>query len=268
MDFAGRGVFITGASSGIGEALAREFARQGAKIALLARRVDRLERLASELVSAGAGAAISIPCDVTHEGDLERAAERAERECGSIDVVVANAGFGVFGPFSKLTLEDYRRQFETNVFGVLRTIFATLPALERSGGRLALMGSVAGHVGLPGRSAYAMSKFAVRGMALALRHELALRGVQVVLLSPGFVQSEIYLVDNRGQLREGAKSSTPAWLRMPADRAAREMVEAIRRGRREQVITKLGKAAVLAQRHAPWLVQLGVGVSQRRRRRA
>src|SRR5262249_20880523 len=143
--------------------------------------------------------ALAIPCDVTKDGDLERAAARTKKELGKIDVVVANAGFGVVGRFDKLTLADYRRQFETNVFGVLRTIYATLDEIRRTRGRFVIIGSVSGHVSLPGTSAYSMSKFAVRALAESIAYELAPDGVSTILISPGFVESEIRGVDNRGE---------------------------------------------------------------------
>jgi NAD(P)-dependent dehydrogenase (short-subunit alcohol dehydrogenase family) len=252
--FAGRVVFITGASSGIGEALARAFAAEGADLALLARRTDRLAALAEALRGQGRRA-LALECDVTKQGDLEQAAERTRAELGGIDVVVANAGFAVMGRLERLTLEDYRRQFETNVFGVLRTIQATLADLKRSGGILVLIGSVSGHVSLPGTTAYSMSKFAVRGLAQALRAELAQDGVRTVLISPGWVKTEINIVDNRGVRHpEAASQGVPGYLRMPADRAARQIVRAVARKRREKVITRVGKAAVFVERHAPWLM--------------
>ena len=258
--FAGKVALVTGASSGIGAALAREFVRQGAAVALLARRADRIAALAAELTAAG-GRALAIPCDVTRDGDLERATAAAGAEFGRLDVVVANAGFGVAGRFADLALEDYRRQFETNVFGVLRTASATLAELTRTRGTLALVGSVAGYLSAPGSSAYAMSKAAVRSFAIALRGELAPRGVAVVLLTPGFVDSEIRRVDNRGVLHPGAREPVPAWLRMPAETAARQMVRAIARRRRERVITVSGRFAVLLARHTPrflaWMVERG-----------
>src|SRR5206468_1632704 len=198
--FSGQVALITGASSGIGEALAREFARAGASLVLAARRTDRLERLVAELTAGGARA-IAARCDVTVDGDPERAAAAAREKFGRLDVVVANAGFGVVGPVMLLTLDDYRRQFETNVFGVLRTIKATLPDVRRARGRIAIIGSVSGHIATPGSSPYAMSKFAVRALAEALGHELAGAGVAVTLVSPGYVASEIRRVDNEGVLR-------------------------------------------------------------------
>lgn len=251
--FEGRAVLITGASSGIGAALAREFAREGAGLLLAARRVERLAALAVELERVGRRA-VAIGCDVTRGGDLERAVARGREALGRLDVVVANAGFGVVGPLESLALDDYRRQFETNVFGVLRTVYAALPELKRTRGRLAIMGSVLGHIGLPGASPYVMSKFAVRGLAESLGHELARAGVSVTLVSPGVVESELRLVDNRGVLHSEARDRAPAWVRVPAERAARQIVRAVARGRREAVITGHGKATVFLQRHSPWLL--------------
>jgi short-subunit dehydrogenase len=169
-------------------------------------------------------------------------------------VVVANAGFGVVGPVERLTVEDYRRQFETNVFGVLRTIHATLADLKASRGRLVIIGSVSGYVATPGSSPYAMSKFAVRALAESLGHEVAPAGVAVTLVTPGFVESEIRRVDNAGVLRTESPEPLPAWLVMSAGRAARQIVRAVARRRREIVVTGHGKLGVFVQRHAPWLV--------------
>jgi short-subunit dehydrogenase len=254
--FAGQVVFITGASSGIGAALAGEFARQGADVALAARRVDRLREVVAGIEATGRRA-LALPCDVTKDGDLERAAEETRGRLGPIAVAVANAGFGVRGEVATLTLDEYRRQFETNVFGVLRTVHATLDDLRRTRGRLVIIGSVSGYLATPGGSAYAMSKFAVRALAQSLGHELARDGVSVVLISPGFVESEMHEVDNRGGRHAGARHPA-AWLRMPASTAARKIVRATARRRREAVITGHGKLAVFLERHVPWLIAAGI----------
>ncbi|MBI2204939.1 MAG: SDR family NAD(P)-dependent oxidoreductase [Candidatus Rokubacteria bacterium] len=251
--FDGRIVFITGASSGIGAELAREFAREGAAVALAARRVDRLHAVAADVAKLGRRAT-ALACDVTRDGDLERAVAETRVALGPIDVAVANAGFGVVGPVARLTLDDFRRQFETNVFGVLRTVYATLPDLERTRGTLVLIGSVSGHIGVPGTAPYAMSKFAVRGLAQSLRHELGPSGVAVVLVSPGYVVSEIHQVDNTGVYHAETAAVVPDWLRMPTAKAARQIVRATAARRQETVITGHGKAVVLFQRHVPWLV--------------
>jgi NAD(P)-dependent dehydrogenase (short-subunit alcohol dehydrogenase family) len=201
--------------------------------------------------SSGIGAALALEADVTKDGDVDRAAATASAELGGIDVVIANAGFGVVGRLEKLELADFRRQFETNVFGVLRTVYATLPALRRSKGCLVLIGSVAGYLPSPGSSAYSMSKAAVTSLALSLRGELAADGVSVVLITPGFVESEIRGVDNKGRLREGAK----------------EIRDAVVHRERERVLTRHGKAAVYVARHAPGLVSGALDVRAKLSRR-
>ncbi len=243
---------VTGASSGIGEAMALELARRGAAVVLAARRTERIEGIAERIRSQG-GTAIAERCDVTADGDLKRCVARATGELGRLDWVVANAGFGVGGPFEKLGLDDYRRQLETNLFGVIRTAAASLDALRASRGCLAIVGSVNSFLALPTVSAYCVSKFAVRAFARSLHHELKPDGVAVTLLAPGFVESEIRKVDNRGRYREEFKDTVPRWLVMPADSAARKMVDAMVRRRRTAVITLHGKLFVVIERHAPWL---------------
>jgi short-subunit dehydrogenase len=248
---------VTGASSGIGAALAREFARLGADLVVAARRLPLLRDRAADLEATGRRA-LAVACDVTEEGAVERAVQRALETFGRLDVVVANAGFGIVGPFERLTLDDYRRQFETNVFGVLRTAQAALPALRATRGTLAIIGSVSGHVPTPGVSAYAMSKAAVHALAASLRAEVLAHGVAVVLVSPGFVESEIRQVDNRGVHHREARDPAPPWLVMPADRAARAIVRAVARRRREVIITWYGKLAVWLARHLPAVVAFGL----------
>jgi short-subunit dehydrogenase len=251
--FDGQTAFVTGASAGIGAALCRRFASEGADVALIARRKDALENAASAVRALGRRA-IPIVADVTRDGDLEKAAEITRNETGRIDVVVANAGFGVAGGFEKLQLDDYRRQFETNIFGVIRTIRATLNDIEQTRGRIAIVGSVAAHVVAAGTIPYSMSKAAVGALAQGLEQELGPKGVSVTLILPGFVESEIRLLDKEGQLKEGAKDPVPQWLVMPTDYAAKDMVNGIWRRQAECVITMHGKLGVALARHTPRLV--------------
>jgi short-subunit dehydrogenase len=248
-------VLITGASSGIGAALAREFARRGFALVLTARRIGRLTALRDTLVRSGARA-LAVKADVTSDGEMAEAFRLAREEFGVINIVVANAGFSVRGPFQSLTLNDYQRQFEVNLFGALRTIALGLEELKRSKGIAVLMGSVAGHVAFPKTSPYAMSKYALRAFAESLRAELAPVGVAVVLISPGFVESEIRQVDNRGMFHPEYRDPVPAWLQLSADIAARQMVRAILGRRREVVITVHGKVVVWLARHIPGLFAL------------
>jgi short-subunit dehydrogenase len=126
----------------------------------------------------------------------------------------------------------------------------------KSRGRLVLIGSVAGYISTPNASPYAMSKFAIRALAEALRPELAPHGVTVTLISPGFVTSEIRQVDNRGGWHARAKDPLPSWLPMPADVAAKKIVAAVYRRRREAIITVHGKILVWLSRFAPWVLRL------------
>lgn len=246
---------ITGASSGIGEELALQLADAGAQLTLTARRRELLDALAQKISFAGHPTPLVVPADVTRDGDLERAVSEAVREHNKLDIVIANAGFGVVGPFSKLTLDDYRRQLETNVFGLLRTLYAALPEIRKSRGNLVLLGSVAGWAATPGASPYAMSKFAVRALANSITAELALDGVTVTLISPGFVASNIRRTDNQGALHSEANDPIPGWLVMPTAKAARQILHAIARGRREAIITGHGKALVFLERFAPWIIR-------------
>ncbi len=265
--FDGKVAFLTGASSGIGAALARELAKQGADVALVARRADRLEAVATGIRALGRRA-LALAGDVTRDGDLEAAVARTVADLGRLDVAVANAGFGVVGPVEQLALDDFRRQFETNVFGVLRTVYATLPELKRTRGRLVIIGSVSGWFSAPGAAPYSMGKFAVRALAQALVHDMAPLGVSVTHVSPGFVESEIRNVDNEGRLRpEPSAGGPPAWLVMPAAVAARKIARAVARRRREVVVTGHGKLAVWLERHVPWLLSFAVSRTGRRARR-
>jgi short-subunit dehydrogenase len=253
--FRDKAVLITGASSGIGEELALQLAQADAKLTLAARRKEQLEILARKIAALGKAKPFVAECDVTRDGDLERAVAGTLQTYGKLDVVFANAGFGVVGAFQKLSVTDYRRQFETNVFGVLRTIYAALPELEKSRGNLALVGSVSGWVATPGASPYNMSKFAIRALANSITPELHRAGVKLTLISPGFVVSNIRRVDNQNSVHAQAKDPVPAWIQMPTPQAARQILRAVARGKRERIITLHGKLFVAIQRFTPWLIR-------------
>jgi len=233
-------VLVTGASSGIGAALAREYDKRGARLALLARRKDRLDALAKELRDA-----LPIACDVTDDASVQRATREALGAFGDLDVVVANAGISVMGTVEEVSIDEYKRVFETNVFGVLRTVKASIGSLKRTSGRVGIVGSVSGFLSLPGTSAYAMSKFAVRALAEAFGAELASSGVSVTHIAPGFVESEIR------KANESASDPVPAFLIMPNDRAAHQIASAIQDRHAEAVITNHGKAAMFMATRFP-----------------
>ena len=253
--FHDKAVLITGASSGIGEELARQLGQAGAKLTLAARRKELLESLAKKIAASGGAKPLVVECDVARDGDLERVVVETIRQWGRLDVVIANAGFGVAAALKRLTLEDYRRQFETNVFGVLRTIYAALPEIEKTKGNLAIVSSVAGWTASPGTSAYAMSKFALRALANSITPELRLAGVKVTLISPGFVVSNFRRVDNLGRFRAGARDPIPTWLMLSTEKAARKILRAVARRKREAIITGHGKLLVALERFTPWVLR-------------
>jgi NAD(P)-dependent dehydrogenase (short-subunit alcohol dehydrogenase family) len=248
--FAGKRVFITGASSGIGAALAVELAEEGARIALGARRADRLNETC-QLVKEAGGEAVVTPCDVRDRASVDEAVGKATEALGGLDLAVANAGFGVNGPFDSLKTEDFRRQFDTNLFGVIDTIYAVLPHLEASKGHLAVVSSVLGRVGSPLSSAYCASKFALCGLCEVLYYELRGKGISVTCIEPGVIESEIRSVDNRGRFHPRHKDPAPEWLRVPAEQAAREIASALYARKYEAVITGHGKAVAFVARHFP-----------------
>ena len=254
-----RVVLITGASAGLGAALAREYAARGAVLVLLARRVDRLRALALEIDPTGKRV-LPIACDVTQDGELKRAVNLARETFGPIDVTIANAGWSLKGHLEELTLDDYRRQWETNVFGVLRTIYATLDDLKQTQGRLAIVSSVKSYLAFSGDSPYSTSKFALRALCESLSGELAPYGISVTHVCPAYVATEIRLIDRQGVVRQDWHDAVSPRLLMGADVTARAIATAIERRRSELVLTNYGKLVVFLKRHAPWFLSWLLGV--------
>lgn len=180
---------ITGASSGIGEATARALAHEGIDLALLARRADKIEALASELSGTGARA-IAIEADVTVRDSLVAAAQRVRDELGRADVLVNNAGQMLLAPFSAEQADETRRMIETNLLGAMTATEVFLDQLRDGGGDLVNISSVAGRTAKPGSSVYNATKWGLNGWSEALRQELA-PDVRVIVIEPGAVATEL-----------------------------------------------------------------------------
>jgi short-subunit dehydrogenase len=220
-------VFITGASSGIGGALARLYARQGATLGLAARRGDALAALAAELSGAGAAAVFTYPLDVADAGALQAAADDFMARAGTPDIVVANAGVSV-GTLSECRedLAVIRRVLDINVYGMAATFSPFIPPMRQRGqGRLAGIASVAGIRGLPGAEAYSASKAAAIAYLESLRVELFASGVKVVTIAPGYIATPMT-----------AHNPYPMPFMLPVDEAARRFARAIERGASYTVI--------------------------------
>lgn len=260
-----RVVLVTGATSGIGEAMVLEWASRGASVVAVGRRGDRLRALEQRL---GESVCLGVEADVCVDGSIEKAVDAALAKFGRLDVVVANAGFSVRGNVERLAVEDFQRQFDTNVYGVIRTAKAAIPALEATKGTLAIVGSVMGYVSMPGNSAYAASKYAVRAITEALYGELAPKGIAVTHVAPGFVESEIREKKDDGTHVPGS-DPVPAFLVMKREVAAKQIADAVDARAREIVVTLHGKVAASVARHAPELVHLAfkAGASKLRDRK-
>ncbi len=250
--FEGQIVWLTGGGSGLGQEMALEFARQGATVAVTGRREDRLNAVVQLLEEQGARG-LAVPCDVTDDAAVKAAVETVVDAFGRIDVVVANAGFAVSGRVAELSHEEWRRQFDVNVLGLVSTIRHSMPELEKTSGRIGLVASVASFLSPAGSGAYCASKHAVRSIGSSLSAELAGSGVSCTTIHPGYVKSEIGRVDNAGQFQSGSRDKRPANLLWPTDKAARVMVRAIRKRKREYVFTWHGLFGVWMSRHFPRL---------------
>ncbi len=261
----GTTAWVTGGGSGIGRALALELARRGADVAVSGRRVDRLAEVAQEVEALGRRG-LPVPCDVTDEEQVARAAEAVVHHLGKLDVAVANAGFGVMGGIETLTAEDWRRQLDTNVVGVALTAKHALPHLRATQGRLGLVGSVAGFLPVPKSGAYVASKYAVRAIGQTLAVELVGTGVSVTLLHPGFVESEIAQVDNQGVHHPERADPRPRQLMWKTEDAARVMVDAVEARKLELVFTAHGKLGAFLGQHLPKLTILAQQRATHRKR--
>lgn len=191
---------ITGASSGIGEATARTLAAGGYRVALLARRLDRITALAAEL---GNGS-LAIEADVTDRDTLVAAAGRVRQELGSADVLVNNAGVMLLGPFGSSQREDYRQMIEVNLFGAITATEVFLGQLKDGGGDIVNISSVAGRTARAGNGVYAATKWGMNGWSESLRQEL-LPDVRVTLIEPGVVATELPTHITHADTKEGVQ---------------------------------------------------------------
>ncbi len=193
-DLRGKVALVTGASSGIGAALARALAGQGARVAIAARRGERIQALAAELTATGAEV-LAIPTDVTDEAAVRALIAQTVERFGGLDVLIPNAGFGGRAAIVEGNTARWKEMLDTNIYGVLLTLHHGVPhLLARGGGDVVLLGSVAGRTVTTGGAAYSASKFAVRAISEALRQEMSRQRVRVTLLEPGVVASEFQAV--------------------------------------------------------------------------
>jgi len=242
-------VLITGASSGIGKAAVERFVEAGARVVAVARDLDRLRTLADSL--GGTNAVIPIEADVTDARAMQSMVRRTIDEAGVPDIVVANAGIGLDALFVETSDESLHQVFDVNVFGLVRSVRPFLPGmLERGSGRILLISSIVGKRGIPHYSAYSASKFALHGMAEALRSELHGSGVTVGLVCPSSTDTEF----EQRRLSEGPRQRRVRPRSHSADFVARAILRMAGSRRRELLLAVDAKLLNLANRLVPGLV--------------
>jgi NAD(P)-dependent dehydrogenase (short-subunit alcohol dehydrogenase family) len=249
-DLKNKTVLITGGSRGLGLVMAREFAREGARIAICARATDELRRAQLDLEQRGADV-FAVTCDVTNSEDVENAVRQVHEHFGSIDVLVNNAGVIQVGPIEVMTRSDFDRALATHFWGPLNMILAVLPEMRRrQQGRIVNISSIGGKIGVPHLIPYCASKFALVGLSKGLRAELKQDGITVTTVCPGLMRTgSPRNADFKGQHRAeyawfSISDSLPL-VSIQAERAARQIVRACQSGRAELVVSMPAKAAVI-----------------------
>src|SRR5215510_8713083 len=254
MEAKGKIVIVTGASSGIGEATAREFAKEGAKVVLAARRVDRLEALAKEIATMGAGAeSLVVQADLSKLEDIQSLITKTLEKYGRIDVLVNNAGFGRLDWLENLDpVKDIQSQFDVNVMGVIQTTRQALPVMiKQRSGHIINMCSMAGLVATPTYTIYAACKHAVHGFTEALRREVKPWGIDVSMIYPGGVATEFA---SHAGIKRKTKATTPKALLLTADQVGSAVVQLVRHPRPMWILPWAWSFTVWMNRNLNWLV--------------
>ncbi len=243
---------VTGASSGIGRAVALELARQGAGLVVTARREDRLQGLMAEIVAAKPQAVVEIVVgDIADPATRQRAIDAAQSKLGGLDILVNNAGVGAMGLFVDAAPERVRRVMETNFFSLVEMTRLALPLLKQGVHPILVnVSSILGHRGVPYSSEYSASKFAVQGFSESIRAKFTQLGIDVLVVSPGTTETEFFdrVIDSTGE---------PKWPKhkpITAAEVAQQVVVAIRRGRHEIIPYRWGRVLCWLNRLSPRMV--------------
>ena len=241
---------ITGASAGIGLAAARAYAAAGARVVLSARTEHRLSEEAAAIVASG-GEAMAVGADVTSPTQVASLVDAVRARWGRLDILVCNAGVGLYGRVEDLPEEALRRAFEVNFFGVVRCVQQALPLMKAGrAGLIQIVSSVIGRRAVPLYGGYCATKFALQGMADALRLEAARDGIHVQMFYPALTDTGF----SRNALIASPDSPSRRLRATSAGEVARQMVTAARRGSREHIVTASGRALVRLNSVAPSLV--------------
>ncbi len=253
MDFTGKVVVITGASSGIGRALTYAFADRGAKVVMGARSSAKLAEINAQLVAQGHELVFETT-DVTHEEDCKRLIDRAICTFGRIDILICNAGLSMRALFDEVQLDVLRRLMDVNFWGTVYCAKYALPVLQDSKGTLVGVSSVAGMHGLPGRTGYSASKFAITGLLETIRIENMKRGVHVMVACPGFTASNVRFSALTADGTHQGESPRNESKMMRAEEVAQRIIRGIERRKRTLLMEFDGRATSLIGKFAPGLL--------------
>lgn len=245
-------VVITGGTSGIGKALANQFGSRGSLIVVTGRNKEELDKTVSELRAKNISA-VGFQADVSKEEDNRRMAAEAINAFGRIDILINNAGISMRALFEEVDIEVIKKVMDINFYGVLYATKYCLPEIKRNKGSIVGISSIAGYRGLPGRTGYSASKFALNGFLEVLRTELLKTGVHVLTASPGFTSSNIR---KRSLTRDGSsqgESPRNEGEMMSAEECAQHVYQAVVKRKRTIVLTTQGKLAVLLNKWFPGL---------------
>lgn len=254
MDIKGKVVIVTGASSGIGEATAREFGRAGTRVVLAARRVDKLQALAQEVNAMGTGAeTLVVQADLSKLEDIKSMIVQTLASFGRIDVLINNAGFGRLDWLENLDpIKDIQAQIDVNVMGVIQTTRQVLPVMiNQRAGSIINMCSMAGLVGTPTYSIYAASKHAVHGFSEALRREVKPWGIDVSLIYPGGVVTEF---TQHAGIKRKTNTKTPKFMLLTAEQVGSAVVKLVHHPRRMLIIPWMWSVTVYMNKLFPGFV--------------
>lgn len=243
-------VIITGASSGIGKALAQKYAQEGARIVLAARRADLLEELSAELSATGAEVHW-VATDISQREDCEKMVQETVNRFGRIDVLINNAGISMRALFEETDPSVLERLMQVNFFGVVYATRYALPHILASQGSIVGVSSIAGFRGLPGRTGYSASKFAMHGFLETVRTEVMDRGVHVLIACPGFTTSNIRNVALKADGSTQGETPRNEEKMMSAEAVADYIYRAVIRRKRTLVLTTQGKLVVFLNKWLP-----------------
>jgi NAD(P)-dependent dehydrogenase (short-subunit alcohol dehydrogenase family) len=258
MYFKDKVVIITGSSSGIGLACARKFNALGAKVVVASRTAERINEIARELSCNGGGLCLSVKTDVTSEEDCINMIETTVEKFGRIDILINNAGISMRALFDDVEISVLKKVMDVNFWGTVYCTKYALPYIQKSKGTIVGISSIAGFHGLPGRTGYSASKFAMHGFLESVRIENLKKGVQVLILAAGFTSSNIRkrALDAHGHPQGETPRNEDKMT--PPERVAKNIVRSIRKKKRNRIMTTEGQLMIFLQRIVPLFVDYAV----------